>query len=338
MRGVVLTAYGSADHLEDAELLMPECGLGDIRIAVKAVSFNPIDYQLAASPYGSAKLPVVLGFDVAGLVAEVGAAVLDLKIGDEVMAYLGGPSMAGGYAEHAVAPRGMVALKPRNIGFAEAAAIPLTALTGLQCLRRARIGPGQSLLVAGAAGGAGSWVALIAQVLGVTRIAATAGRGESRAYLSDEIGISPKRLIDYRDGTREDLAARAIAANDGALYDVCVDCAGDAMTHLCCDVVDIDGHVVSIVNGPDASDENPLFDKSATFHSELIYAAAESGDPARYEVYAQQLAELTGWIESGALRLPRIADLGPLSTTTVREAHRQLAAGRTIGKLVARVN
>ena len=110
------------------------------------------------------------------------------------------------------------------------------------------------------------------------------------------------------------------------------------MTHLCCETIGLGGHVVSIVNGPDPSVEEVLFDRSATFHSELVYAAAETGDPIRYGIYARQLAELAALIERQVLHLPRLTDLGPLSAATVAEAHRSLANGKTIGKLVARVD
>lgn len=338
MRVIELSEFGGPENLREATRHGPVCGPMDIRIAVRAVSFNPIDYKLRQRAYDSARLPLVLGFDVAGTVTETGQEVSDIARGDAVMAYLGGPSMAGGYASEVVVPRALAGLKPRNIGFAEAAAIPLTALTALQCLKRTGIAPSQSLLVTGAAGGVGSWVILIARALGVTRISATAGRTESAAYLHEECNLPAGRIIDYYDTTSAELTARTLAANDGAFYDVAIDCAGGLMTHLSCETIGLGGHVVSIVNGPDPSVEEVLFDRSATFHSELVYAAAETGDPARYGVYARQLAELAALIERQALRLPRLTDLGPLSAASVAEAHRLLAGGKTIGKLVARVD
>ncbi len=335
MRVVELRDFGGPENFADAERPSRGCGPAEVRIEVKAVSFSPIDYQLRQRPYGKAVLPLVLGFDVAGIITEAGEAVGDLRPGDAVIAYLGGPSMAGGYASEVVVPRSLVAGKPRNLDFAAAAAIPLTGLTALQCLRRTHITPQQSLLVTGAAGGAGSWVVRVAQALGVTRISATAGRAESRLYLEQEVGLSVDRLIDHHGATRAKLAVRACTANGGASYDVAIDCFGGAMTHLCCDTIGFAGQVVSIVNGADASVEETLFDQSATYHSELVYAAAETGDPAHMAIYARQLAELCALIESGKLQLPRIANLGLLSAATVANAHRQLADGRTIGKLVA---
>lgn len=333
MQAVILNAFGDAENLVDAPLTSRACGPGDVRISVKAVSFNPIDYQLRAGPAGNLHLPYILGFDIAGIITEIGAAVIGLSPGDDVMAYLGGPAMAGGYADEVVVPAAFVAPKPRNIGFAEAAAIPLTGLTALQSLRRAGAGPTTSLLVAGAAGGAGSWMIRVAQARGVTRITATAGREESRRYLSEELGVGADRLIDHRDeGGR---TAAAIAANGGRRYDIAVDCAGAAMTRLCCEAIALNGHVVSIVNGPAKEVEELLFERSAAFHSELVYAAAEYGTAADWLAYGRDLAELAQWIEADRLLLPRITVLGQFNAGIAREAHRMLESGKTLGKLVA---
>jgi hypothetical protein len=116
------------------------------------------------------------------------------------------------------------------------------------------------------------------------------------------------------------------------------------MTLLCCDVVDFEGDVVSVVNGPKdqshgvaEADEDQLFDRSAAFHSEMISAIAYGAPPAWQSVYSRRLDDIAGFIESGAVKLPAVTILGPLSAATVREAHRRLESGHTIGKLVATV-
>ena len=100
MRAVSLTKLGDASHLIDADVPKPSsASAGAVLIRVKAAAFNPIDYQLRQGGFPTMTLPATLGFDVAGTVESVGAAVRSLAVGDEVYAYLGGPSMAGGYAE-----------------------------------------------------------------------------------------------------------------------------------------------------------------------------------------------------------------------------------------------
>jgi NADPH2:quinone reductase len=116
-------------------------------------------------------------------------------------------------------------------------------------------------------------------------------------------------------------------------------------TRLCCDAVDFGGAVVSIVNGPRSNpiaggiaDEDVLFNKSSEFHFELLFAQTEYAPARPTAVYAQDLQRIATLIASGDLRLPRITEIGVLSADTVRNAHRMLESGHTIGKLVATVS
>lgn len=344
MRAVSLTKLGDASHLIDADVPKPVPAAGAVLIRVKAAAFNPIDFQLRQGGFPTMTLPATLGFDVAGTVESVGAAVRSLAVGDEVYAYLGGPGMAGGYAEYVAAPAAFVAKKPKSLSFLEAASVPLTALTAFQSLRRTRVGQDTSVLVAGGSGGVGSWAIQIARALGVTRVVTTAGSVASRSYIAETLGVPASRIVDYHGLDRAALAAAVRRANDGALFGVALDCVGGAMTNLCVDAVDYEGQVASIVNGPrdnaqdlSVTDENTLFDKSATFHFELVFALAEQPDASRHAVYAAQLSELAALIDAGAVKLPKITDIGTLSADTVRKAHAQLESGHTTGKLVARV-
>jgi NADPH:quinone reductase len=254
------------------------------------------------------------------------------------------PRWLGGYAEFVAAPSCYVAPKPAALSFAEAASVPVAAMTALCALRRARPDARKSLLVAGGAGGVGSWAIGFAKAFGITRIVTTAGSDASRGYIRDMLGIDDTRILDYRGRSRADLAAAAIAAN-GVPFEIALDCVGGAMTHLCCDVVDFEGDVVSVVNGPKdqshgaaQADEDNLFDRSAAFHFELISAIAYAVPLERQGIYREQLRDIAGFIERGEVRLPMVTTLGPLSAATVREAHRRLESGHTIGKLVATID
>ncbi len=130
-----------------------------------------------------------------------------------------------------------------------------------------------------------------------------------------------------------------------ALFDIALDCVGGAMTHLCCDAIGFEGDVVSVVNGPKdqshglaEADEDNLFDRSAAFHFEMISAIAYYGPASRQKVYRERLEEIAGMIDGGAVKLPSVTNLGSLSAATVREAHRRLESGHTIGKLAATVD
>jgi NADPH2:quinone reductase len=343
MRAVILEKFGGSEHLSDATLPIPTAGADDVLIRVKAVGFNPTDYQLRESGHSSLKPPIVLGRDVAGVVEACGANVRDLKPGDAVFAYLV-PRWLGGYAEFVAAPAWYVAPKPASLSFAEAASVPVAAMTALCALRRARPDASKSLLVAGGAGGVGSWAIGFAKAFGITRLVTTAGGDASRGYLRDTLGIGEGRILDYRNLSRAELASAAIAAN-GGLFQIALDCVGGAMTHLCCDVVDFEGDVVSVVNGPKdqshgaaEADEDQLFDRSAAFHSEMISAIAYGAPPEAQAVYRRRLGDIAGYIDRGEVQLPAVTVLGPLSAATVREAHRRLESGHTIGKLVATVD
>lgn len=344
MRAVLLEKFGGPEGLVDGSLPMPTVGDDDVLIRVKAVSFNPTDYQLRQSGHPSLTLPMVLGRDVAGTIETVGAKVITFATGDAVYANLV-PKKAGGYAEYVALPHWFVAPKPRTLSFLEAAAVPVTATTAFAALTRARPSADKSLLVAGGSGGVGSWALDFAKAFGIARIVTTAGGDASRAHIRDAHGIPDARIVDYRGRNRRDLAAAAIAANDGALFDIALDCVGAAMTHLCCDVVEFGGDVVSVVDGPkdqshgpDKADEDQMFNRSAAFHFEMISGLAYYGPVARHTIYGERLRAIAAMIDTGQVRLPAITNLGPLSAAVVREAHRRLESGHTIGKLVANVD
>jgi alcohol dehydrogenase len=345
MRTVECFAFGDLEHLVDGNANIPEIESGDVLVRNHAVGFNPIDFQTRKHGFEELRTPMVLGFDVAGVVERVGPDVSSVHPGDEVMAWLGGPSMAGGYAEYSRAPAALVALKPKNTSFEEAAAVPLAGLTALRCLQRNRCGAQRSLLIAGGAGGVGSWGILIARALGCERIVTTSGTEEGRSYIRNCLGIPERQIIHYLGLDRADLAAAARHANDGALFDATVDCVGGGMTTLCCDVVGFGGTVTVLVSAPldsshppNVASEETLFARAAAVHFELIFSEAEYGGRGRQTRYAGDLQTLGHMIESGRLQLPRITTLGRLSAATVRNAHRILEAGHARGKLVASVD
>lgn len=345
MKTVSLTQFGAVENLIDAEAEMPVIGPQDVLLRVCAFGFNPVDFQTRQVGFEALKAPVVLGFDVAGVIDEVGAEVRTFKRGDEVMAWLGGPSMAGGYAEYAAVPAAFVARKPPRLTFAEAASVPLAGLTAIRSLRRGRLDASKSLLVTGGAGGVGSWAILLAKALGAARIVTTCGSEASRAYIREHLGLKEDQIVNYPGLHRDGLAGAARDANDGRLYDIAMDCVGGSMTSLCCDVIEFEGSVISIVSGPKDSshpkelvDEEMLYSRSAAFHFELVFAQTEYASGKSYETYTQQLAFLSELIANGSLALPKVTEIGDLSADTVRAAHRLLESGHTKGKLVAVVN
>jgi NADPH:quinone reductase-like Zn-dependent oxidoreductase len=195
VKAVVATRYGSLDSIAIVDRADPTPGLRDVRIAVRAASLNPIDPKIVRGKLRmvlALRPPIALGCDVAGVVDQVGSDVGDLRVGDQVYARLEKARM-GGLATHVLADYAVVARKPANASFVEAAAIPLAALTALQALREvAALSAGQRVLIHAGAGGVGTFAIQIAKRLGLHVATTTSARN---AEFVRELGAD--EVIDY---------------------------------------------------------------------------------------------------------------------------------------------
>lgn len=220
MKAIVREMYGPPDvlHLEDVPL--PIIGEGDVLVRVHAASANAGDWHLLRGTplpfrlYAGLRTPrfKILGTDVAGRVEAVGRNVTQFRPGDEVFGELSRCGF-GAYAEFAAAPEKALALKPANLSFEEAAAIPTAGCTALQGLRKGRIARGQRVLINGASGGVGTFAVQIAKTFGteVTAVCSTRNVDAVRALGADHV-------LDY---TKDDFAAT------GQRYDVILAANGD---------------------------------------------------------------------------------------------------------------
>jgi NADPH:quinone reductase-like Zn-dependent oxidoreductase len=218
MQAIAHEEFGSADVLELRELGVPEPGRDDVLVQVRAASPNPWDWHfMRGEPYvvratgAGLRRPrrQVLGGDLAGVVEAVGEGVVRFRPGDEVYCFVG----SGGFAEYVAAREALLAHKPANLSFQQAAAVPLAGLTALQALRDAgRTRPGQRVLIVGASGGVGTFAVQLAKWLGaeVTGVCSTRNLELVRSIGAD-------RVIDY---TNEDVT------RSGQRYDVIVQLAG----------------------------------------------------------------------------------------------------------------
>jgi 2-desacetyl-2-hydroxyethyl bacteriochlorophyllide A dehydrogenase len=168
MKAIVIRRYGSPEVLQYEEVEKPKIKPEQLLVKVHASSVNPIDWKTRKgmlSILTGNKFPLILGFDVAGEVMEVGSQVKHFQVGDAIY---GSTSFPGGaYAEFAVVPENLAALKPTNMTYEQAATVPLAALTALQALRDlGNIKSGQSVLINGASGGVGVFAVQIAKALG----------------------------------------------------------------------------------------------------------------------------------------------------------------------------
>jgi NADPH2:quinone reductase len=282
----------------------------------------------------------VLGRDVSGVVDAVGADVAELVVGDAVYA-----RADTAYAESVVVPAALAARMPARLTFAQAAAIPVAGLTALQSVvDRARVGPGDAVFVAGAAGGVGSVAVPLLQHCGAYPVLATAGSDASAAYVTHDLRVPPEHVLRWREHSGEALAARVRELTGGEGVRAAFDFVGGAMKRLCFDVVAVDGHVVSIVEEPESYPLNlwdertsPLILRSASFHFVQLAARRQHGSRSSWDRYGRDLAILTQLLDTGALPPVPVTDVGPFSLEAVRRAHRLLDEGGVLGKLVASV-
>ena len=181
MRAIVQQKYGApGDVLRLTEVAMPAVGAQDVLVSVRASSANPWDWHfirgepvlLRTAGLGGVRTPKfpVPGGDLAGTVERAGSGVTAFKPGDEVYGFA-----HGAFAEYIAVPEGSLAPKPGNLTFEQAAAVPLAAVTALQCLRAGGIRPGQHVVIVGASGGVGTFAVQIAKHLGaqVTGVCST---------------------------------------------------------------------------------------------------------------------------------------------------------------------
>jgi NADPH:quinone reductase len=342
MAVVAINTFGGADVLENDERPIPQPGVGEVRVRVATVSFNPIDLYWREGRLDN-RLPVVLGRDFSGVVDCLGSGVEGWSVGDSVYGYQAGTRASHGfYAEFSCIATPFVARPPTSWNDAQISALPVAGLTAYACVKtKARIEPGQAVFVAGAAGAVGSMIVQLAKLSGADPIIATAGSDDSETYLVNDLGLKKSWIVRYDQMPESELVEAVQARNGGQPVRASFDTVGGAMKTLCFQVVEADGHVVSIVEEPadfplNIWDEptSPLSLKSLSFHFVEIGAMSRYSSPDRWARYRTELDWLTMQAESGAIKPPRIKIVGTLSAETARLAHQQLATRHAKGKLV----
>jgi NADPH:quinone reductase-like Zn-dependent oxidoreductase len=334
VKAVIAPRYGAA--VEVVEVAEPTMGPRDVMIAVRAASLNPLDFKIRD---GKVKLvlrikpPVHLGCDVAGTVQAVGAEVTRFAVGDEVFTRLEKLRM-GGLAERVCADEGVVAKKPANASFVEAAAIPLVGLTALQTMREvAALQPGQRILIQAGAGGVGCHAIQIAKKLGLWVATTTSTKNIAFAQ---QLGAD--QVIDY---TKQKL--RDVLGADDQKVDAVFDTLGPQSELESLAVTKPGGIVVGVGGMPDAAFAKqwlPAFARPVVWFATRKRRAAAAKAGARFAYLfmrpdGAQLAELASWVDAGSL-VPQIYKTYPLAEA--REAFAELERGRARGKIVVEIS
>lgn len=320
---------GDEHSLVELDLPAPEPGAHDLRVAVHAVSVNPVDVKqraAAAPPEGTAR---VLGFDAAGVVEAVGNAVTRFAPGDDVF-YAGALDRPGCNSELHLVDERLVGRKPASLSFEQAAALPLTAVTAWELLFT-RLGVARSpdakgtLLVINGAGGVGSILIQIARRLTGLTVIATASRPETVAWCRE---MGAHHVIDHRQPLDQGL--RALGLSDIA-YVAALTSTGHHLPAIV-ELIAPQGRL-AVIDDPKTLDVVPFKRKSVSIHWELMFTRSlyQTGDMAEQGALLDAVSNL---VDAGVLRSTLTKNAGGITVANLRQVHAFIESGRGIGKTV----
>ncbi|MGA5428073.1 NADP-dependent oxidoreductase [Streptomyces koyangensis] len=309
MRAIIQESYGGPEVLHETRVPRPEPGPGEILVTVRAAGVNPTDWKHRARAGFVDRLPLILGWDVSGVVEAVGYGVTLFAPGEEVFGMLPYPHGSGSHAEYVVGPARAFTRKPTVIDHVQAGALPLVSLTAYQALiDTAGIGPGQRVLIHAAAGGVGHVAVQIAKAHGAYVIGTASA---PKHDLLRELGAD--EVVDYRT---TDVAE----AVDGV--DMVLDPLGGETRARSVGLLRPGGTLVSLLSGGSPEEAARAAERGVRTATMLVEA-----DHAGMNAVADLVA-------AGALR-PRVEATFPLAEAAA--AHTLGETGRTTGKIVLEV-
>lgn len=330
MKAIGYKAKGGVEVLTELELPMPEPGPRDLRVAVKAVSVNPVDVKRRRwEDPSESPLPRVLGYDAAGVVDAVGSEVTLFRPGDEVF-YAGAMDRPGTNSEFHLVDERIVGPKPTSLSFAEAAALPLTSITAWEMLfdrmkvPRGLRTPGGTLLVLNGAGGVGSMLIQLANRLTGLTVIASASRPETVEWVKK---LGAKHVADHSKPIDE--ALRAIGF-DGVDYIGAITSMPGSAPSLA-RALNPQGHITLIDNFDDSI--APFKPKSITISWEMMFTRSLF-QTADMDAQHRLLKEMSAMVDAGQLQTTLTHVEGPLTAANLRRAHERIETGKAIGKTV----
>ena len=313
MKAMIITAFGGPEVFQASDDPMPVPQATEVLVRVHAAALNAVDYKIRkGGSWAGVKPPAILGYDASGVVEAVGACVRAFKPGDEVFYSPSIWGLPGSYAEYHVADESIVALKPKNLSFLEAAALPLAGMTAWDAMEFFKPRPGSTMLVHAAAGGVGSLAVQMAKAAGA-RVLGTCRDCNQEAVR--ELGADV--AIDYRS---EDFVKAVLRETGGEGVDMVYDTVGGTTVADSIAVLKPFGRAASCVNV--AGDLGGANRKNITIYFGFMERARAKLDVLRVLAEGQQLR-------------PVIDSVLPLAE--VAEGHRKLEAGGVKGKIVLKI-
>jgi zinc-binding alcohol dehydrogenase family protein len=332
MKAVGIPANGSSQSgLVDLELDEPLPKARDLLVKVEAVSVNPLDVKMSRAKPQPDGRPRILGWDAAGVVLGAGSDVTLFKPGDRVY-YAGSITRPGANAERHIVDERIVGKMPASLSFAQAAALPVSALTAWEAIfDRMRISSGgqngqATILIIGAAGGVGSMAIQVAKTVAGLKVAATASRPESQQWCRS---LGADLVIDHRADLKSQLSAAGIRYVD---YILCLTEPGQYFAAMA-DLVKPQGTICAVVESESPLPMNELRAKSVQFCWEGIFTRSIYSTPDMLEQH-RLLNRVADLIDAGQLRTTVRDEPRVINAENLRNAHALIQTGQAIGKIV----
>ena len=333
MKAVAYRQPGPIDHpdsLVDVDLPTPDPAGRDLLIEVAAISVNPVDTKVRVSSAPAPGDVKVLGWDAVGRVVAVGKDVTGFKTGDEVW-YAGSIARPGANSQFHLVDERLVGHKPKSLSNAEAAALPLTAITAWEMLfdrldvRRGVSGAANALLIVGGAGGVGSIAIQLARTLTDLTVIATASRPETASWARE---LGAHHVVDHSRPLADEVAALRIGAPAFVF----------STTHTHQHLGEIAKLIApqgrfGLIDDPDSLDITGFKRKAVSVHWELMFTRSLFETPDMDE-QGKLLNEVAHLIDAGELRTTVTEVLRPINADNLRRVHAIIESGRARGKIV----
>lgn len=310
MKAITLRGFGGVENLEITELPIPDISDNEVLVKVKAFSINPVDIKTRLGRGHASRLkeynPMILGWDISGVITKAGKSVTSFKAGDEVFGMVNFPGHGKAYAEYVAAPELHLALKPESVSHEDATAASLAALTAWQILKeKVFIKPGNKVLIHSAAGGVGHYAVQMSRHLGAYVIGTASAK--NREFV---LSLGASEHIDYEEQRFEDIVKDV---------DFVLDTMGGDYIDRSLKVLKSGGTIISIPSG------------NSEFVREKSHAKGMNGDTFRVQSDGRNMKEIADLLEKRIV-ISYISKIFKIEE--IQSAHLQIETGKTKGKIV----